>query len=75
MSFLCIASADAQLRIGGRKIDTGKAVKAVGDMATAVTLSDEDIAALCRESVEWMDAHNRSIRASTMHGSNALPRV
>ncbi len=37
VSFLCIASADAQLRIGGRKIDTGKAVKAVGDMATAVT--------------------------------------
>ncbi len=33
VSFLCIASADAQLRIGGRKIDTGKAVKAVGDMA------------------------------------------
>ncbi len=58
VSFLCIASDGAQLRIGGRKIDTGKAVKAVGDMATAVTLSDEDIAALCRESVEWMDAHN-----------------
>ena len=27
-------------------------------MATAVTLSDADIARLSRKSVEWMDAHN-----------------
>lgn len=59
LSLLCMSATDAQLRIGGRKIDTGKAVKAVGDMATAVTLSDDDIARLCRESVEWMDAHNQ----------------
>lgn len=57
-SLFAVVSADAQIRIGGRKIDTKKAVKAAGDMATAVTLSDADIARLSRESVEWMDAHN-----------------
>ncbi len=33
-SLFAILSADAQIRIGGRKIDTKKAVKAAGDMAT-----------------------------------------
>lgn len=48
----------AQIKIGGRKIDTKKAAQAAGDMATAVTLSDADIARMSREAVEWMDAHN-----------------
>lgn len=56
--FLSISGLQAQIRIGGRKIDTKKVVQAAGDMATAVTLSDADIARLSRESVEWMDAHN-----------------
>ena len=52
------AGLQAQIKIGGRKIDTRKAVQAAGDMAAAVTLSDEDIARMSREAVEWMDAHN-----------------
>lgn len=52
------ATLQAQIKIGGRKIDTRKAAQAAGDMARAVTLSDEDIARMSREAVEWMDAHN-----------------
>ena len=48
----------AQLRIGGRSIDVGRAVQAATDVATAVTLTDDDIARLSREAVEWMDANN-----------------
>ena len=51
-------AAQAQIKIGGRSIDIGKAAKAAGDMTTAITLSDDDIARMSRESVEWMDAHN-----------------
>ena len=58
LSILSIAATDAQIRIGGRNIDTKKITSAAGDMATAVTLSDADIARLSRESVEWMDANN-----------------
>ncbi|MDH6305684.1 putative metalloprotease [Parabacteroides sp. PF5-5] len=49
---------DAQIKIGGRKIDTKKIVNAAEDVAKAVTLSDADIAALCSEYIEWMDANN-----------------
>ena len=56
---LCTATAShAQLKIGNRTINAGKALNAISDVATAVTLSDEDIARMSRESVEWMDAHN-----------------
>lgn len=55
---VCCAGADAQLKIGKRTIDTSKAIKAVSDVASAVTLSDADIARMSHESVEWMDAHN-----------------
>lgn len=51
-------AAFGQLRIGGRSIDIQKAVGAGANVVTAVTLSDEDVARLCRESVEWMDANN-----------------
>lgn len=47
-----------QLRIGGRSINLERAAQAASDLATAVTLSDEDIATLSREAVEWMDANN-----------------
>ena len=50
--------ADAQLRIGGKKLNAGKLLSAGKDLAAAVTLSDADIARLSRESVEWMDEHN-----------------
>ncbi len=52
------SSASAQIRIGKRTINVEKAVQAASDAATAITLSDEDVAELCRESIEWMDANN-----------------
>ena len=56
---MCSATAtQAQLKIGKRTINTAKAIQAVSDAATAITLSDEDIARMSHESVEWMDAHN-----------------
>lgn len=51
-------SAQAQLKIGNRTINAGKALNALSDVATAVTLSDADIAKMSHESVVWMDAHN-----------------
>lgn len=48
----------AQVKIGKRSIDTKKMLKAASDVASAITLSDKDVAALCRESVKWMDEHN-----------------
>ena len=50
--------AHAQIKIGNRTINAGKALNAISDVATAVTLSDADIARMSHESVEWMDAHN-----------------
>lgn len=55
--FLCTA-AEAQFRIGGKTINTKKAIRAVGNVAQAATLTDADIAAMSREAVAWMDAHN-----------------
>lgn len=48
----------AQFKIGGKKIDVGKAAQAASDVATAVTLTDADIAKICSEYMEWMDEHN-----------------
>lgn len=50
--------ADAQIKIGNKKIDTKKVLNAAEDVGKAITLSDADIAALSREYVEWMDANN-----------------
>ena len=50
--------ADAQIKIGNRTLNTKKLVKAATDVASAVTLTDQDIAAMSRESVKWMDEHN-----------------
>lgn len=51
-------AANAQIKIGNRTINAAKAVKAVSDVASAIKLSDDDIARMSHESVEWMDAHN-----------------
>ena len=59
---------EAQIKIGGKKIDLNKVEKAAKDVATAVTLSDADIVALCRESMEWLDANNPIADASTEYG-------
>lgn len=36
----------------------GKAAQAAADAVTAVTLSDDDVAAICKEAVDWMDENN-----------------
>ena len=48
----------AQIKIGNRTINTKKVLNAASEVASAITLSDEDVAALCRESVKWMDKQN-----------------
>lgn len=55
----CITVGIAQIKIGNRSIDTKKMLNAASDMASAITLSDEDVATLCRESVKWMDDNNQ----------------
>lgn len=64
-----VSATQAQIKIGGKKIDVNKAEKAVKDVASAVTLSDADIITLCRESVEWMDANNPVLDESTEYGA------
>ena len=59
----------AQFKIGGKKIDAGKLLNAGKDVAKAVTLNDEEIARLSRESVEWMDANNPVAADSTTYGA------
>lgn len=55
----CVAMGHAQIKIGNRTINTKKVLNAASEVASAITLSDEDVAALCRESVKWMDANNQ----------------
>lgn len=63
------ADAAAQLKIGGRKLNTGKLLEAGKDVAKAVPLSDKDIAQLSREAVEWMDANNPIADETTEYGA------
>ena len=58
LSVLWPGDAIAQLKIGGKKLNTAKLLDAGKDVAKAVTLSDSDIAQLSREAVAWMDANN-----------------
>jgi putative metalloprotease len=59
LALMLYASASfGQLRIGGRAVDLKKATEAVSNVAKAVTLTDQDVVRLCRESVEWMDENN-----------------
>ena len=51
------------------KLNAGKLLSAGKDVAKAITLSDDDIARLSRESVEWMDAHNPVADDSTSYGA------
>lgn len=46
-------------KIGKMKIDTKKAIQAGKDAAGAITLSDEDIANMSQEYIQWMDTHNK----------------
>lgn len=54
----CLTAGQAQIKIGNRTINTKKVLGAASDVASAITLSDKDVANLCRESVKWMDEHN-----------------
>ncbi len=51
-------SASAQIKIGGKSINAGKVVQAGVDATKAITLSDADVAEICREYMKWMDEHN-----------------
>jgi putative metalloprotease len=69
LALLSASVAGAQLRIGGRSINVAKVVQAASDATTAITLTDEDVAQLCRESVEWMDANNPIAGPDTEYGA------
>ena len=58
----------AQFKIGGKSINTKKLVNAASDVAKAVTLSDEDVAAMAREYIQWMDTHNEVAGPETEMG-------
>ncbi len=59
LAAVCSTGVLAQIKIGNRSLDTKKVLGAASDVAKAVTLSDEDIARLSRESVAWMDKNNK----------------
>lgn len=40
------------------KVNLGKAVKADTELTKGITLSDDDIAEMAREYIQWMDANN-----------------
>jgi len=65
---VCFLGVQAQIKIGGKRIDVNKAEKALTDVATAITLSDADIVAICKESVKWMDANNPIADETTEYG-------
>ena len=71
MLFVCMGcmTVQAQIKVGGKSINTKKATEAAKDVAKAVTLSDADIVALCREAVEWMDANNPIADETTEYGA------
>lgn len=58
----------AQFKIGGKSINTKKLVNAASDVASAVTLTDADIAAMSREYIQWMDTHNEVAGPDTEMG-------
>lgn len=67
-SMTCATTANAQFKIGGKKINVGKAVQAGTDAAKAITLSDADIAAMSKEYMQWMDTHNPLTKPETDYG-------
>lgn len=52
----------------GKKINLGKALQAGKDVATAITLSDADVAKMSREYMVWMDEHNPLTKPDTEYG-------
>ncbi len=60
--------ASAQFKIGGKSINATKVVQAGTDAVKAITLSDADVAELCREYMVWMDEHNPIAKESSEYG-------
>lgn len=58
----------------GKKINLGKALQAGKDVATAITLSDADVAKMSREYMVWMDEHNPLTKPDTEY-SKRLERL
>lgn len=58
LAFVTAPNVNAQISIGGRKINIQKAASAASDVAKAATLSDTDIQRLSQEYIKWMDEHN-----------------
>lgn len=56
MLMCCATTVNAQWL--DRIVRVAKAVQAVSDVTSAMTLTDEDIARMSHKSVEWMDANN-----------------
>ena len=67
-AFAGVGVANAQIKIGGKSINTQKVVNAASDAHKAYTLTDADVAALCREAVEWMDENNPIADETTDYG-------
>ncbi len=63
-----VSVATAQIKIGGKSINTAKVMQAGSDAVKAITLSDADVVILCREYMEWMDAHNPLTKPETEYG-------
>lgn len=64
-----VMPASAQLKIGGKTLNTKKIIQAGTDVVQAVTLSDADVARMSREAVEWMDANNPIADETTEYGA------
>ena len=64
----------AQFKIGGKTINTKKVINAATDVAHAATLSDEDVAKMAKEYIQWMDTHNEVAGPDTEMGQR-LERV
>jgi len=62
-------STSAQIKIGNKKIDTNKLLNAASDVASAITLTDADIATMSREYIEWMDENNEVAGPDTEKGA------
>ncbi len=65
---LTCSAASAQLKLGGKTLNTNKLINAAGNAVQAATLSDADVAELCRESVVWMDNNNPVADNTTEYG-------
>ena len=65
---VCSTDAFAQVKLGKKTINVEKVKDAASDVVTAVTLSDADVAELCRESVQWMDENNQVADETTEYG-------